>query len=95
MTRYSFGPDIDLDAEVVLLSDGTRLTEAKADAIATEMRRSRGRPSLSRASGTSPEVKARVPSELKDRLDAEAERRGVTQSALIREALERLLHSAS
>ena len=30
-----FGPDINLDKEVVLDYDGTRLTEAKAEEIAT------------------------------------------------------------
>jgi len=35
--RYCDGGDIDLDEEVVLLKDGTRLTEARAEELAAEM----------------------------------------------------------
>ena len=49
-----------------------------------------------RVSGThrrSPEVKARVPAELRDRLKQEAESRGTTTSELVREALTQYLAS--
>ncbi len=50
-----------------------------------------GRPSLTGAGKHSPEVKARVPLQLKKTLQREAKRRGQTCSELVREALEDFL----
>jgi hypothetical protein len=64
------GPDIDLDVEVVRdEKKGRRITEARAQRLAEEaMAKSGvGRPSLTAPGARSPEVKARVPAELKDR----------------------------
>jgi hypothetical protein len=44
--------------------------------------------------GRSPEVKARVPAELKHRLEREAKRHGATTSTLIRDAFDRYLRGA-
>jgi predicted DNA-binding protein len=44
---------------------------------------------------TSPEIKARVPAELKDRLQQAAKNQGQPLSVFIREALERHLDEAS
>ena len=78
------GKNINLDKEVVLLANGQRLTEKRAQKIAKEVTKSfAGRPSLSR-----------VPEKLKKALEREAKRRGETPSALIREALEKFLKSA-
>ena len=93
--RYVAGPDIDLDVETVTDKRGRRITERRAQEIAAEtlVRAGVGRPSLSGPGTHSPEVKARVPAELRDRLAAAARARGTTSSTLIREALERYLAS--
>lgn len=91
---YELGRDIDLDLEVVLDKDGTRITEKRAQEIAREVINSVGRPSLTGPATHSPEVKARVPRRLKVALEREAERRGQTPSALLRQALEEFLASA-
>jgi hypothetical protein len=93
--KYVLGPDIDLDVEVVLDGDGQRITERRAREIAAETlaKAGVGRPSLTRPGTHSPEVRARVPEELRARLDATAQQRGTTPSSLIREALERYLAS--
>jgi hypothetical protein len=93
-TKYVLGPDIDLDVEVVLDKRGRRITEARAQQIARQILREAGagRPSLTGAKIVSPEVKARVPQGMKDKLDREAKKLGVTPSALIRQALEEYLY---
>lgn len=93
--KYVIGSDIDLDVEVVLDRQGRRITEQRAQQIAAETleRAGVGRPSLTRPGARSPEIKARVPEELRDRLTAAARDRGTTTSTLIREALERYLAS--
>lgn len=84
--------DIDLDKEEFLYK-GERLTEEKAEQLAEDILRKarRGRPSLSGGRTHSPEVKARVPVELRDRLRARAEREHKGASQVIREALEAYL----
>jgi len=93
-TKYVLGPDIDLDVEVVLDKRGRRITEARAQQIASQILRENaaGRPSLTGAKIVSPEIKARVPQGMKDRLDREAKKLGVTPSVLIRQALEEYLY---
>jgi hypothetical protein len=94
-SKYVAGPDIDLDVEIVKDGKGRRLTERRARAIATNTlaKVGVGRPSLTGPGTHSPEIKARVPAELRDRLAAAARDRGTTSSHLIREALERYLAS--
>jgi predicted HicB family RNase H-like nuclease len=91
--KYIAGPDIDLDVEVVKDKQGQRITEQRAQQMATEAlaRAGVGRPSLTRPGARSPEIKARVPEELRERLTAAARARGTTASTLIREALESYL----
>jgi len=93
--KYAAGPDIDLDVDVVRDKKGRRITERRAQAIAIETvaKAGVGRPSLTGPGTHSPEIKARVPAELRDRLTAAARDRGTTSSTLIREALERYLAS--
>ena len=91
---YELGRNIDLDLEIVLDRDGTRITEKRAEEIVQEVLNSVGRPSLTGPARHSPEVKARVPERLKVALDAEAKRRGETPSALLRIALEEFLAKA-
>ena len=93
-TKYVWGPDIDLDKEVVLDKRGRRITEARAQQIARQILRENavGRPSLTGTKIVSPEIKARVPQDMKDKLDREAKKLGVTPSVLIRQALEEYLY---
>jgi hypothetical protein len=53
-----------------------------------------GRPSFTAPGKHPPEVKARVPLELKTKLQREAARRGETPSTVIRQALEEFLKGA-
>ncbi len=93
--KYTIGRYVDLDKEVVLDTNGRRITEARARQIAKEVHEfAVGRPSLSSPGVHSPEVKARVPMKLKKSLQREAKRRGVTSSALVRQAIEEFLRSA-
>lgn len=89
------GGAIDLDVEDVRLADGTRLTEAKAEALAEEVlhRTRRGRPSLTAPGERSPQLRLSLPAELRRRIQAQADREHRSVSALAREALERFLAS--
>lgn len=94
-TTYTLGRYIDLDKEVVLDSNGKRITEARARQIARRTHElAVGRPSLSSPGVHSPEIKARVPMKLKKSLQREAKRRGQTSSELVRQAIEEFLRSA-
>ena len=94
-SRYLLGKDIDLDREVIRDSHGTRITSKHAEKIVEEvLAQAVGRPSLTGPSKVSPEIKARVPEELKKALVKEAKRQGQTTSAVIRQALEEYLDTA-
>jgi hypothetical protein len=87
--KYIVGPDVDLDSEVVLLSDGTRLTNKLAAKMARDaIKQLRGRPSLTAAAVESPQLKVRVPVKLKKAIEKEAKRRGETTSTIVREVLQ-------
>jgi hypothetical protein len=93
--EYTLGRYVDLDKEVVLDTNGRRITEARARQIARETHELVvGRPSLSSPGVRSPEIKARVPMKLKKSLQREAKRRGQTSSELVRQAIEEFLRSA-
>ncbi|WP_154674435.1 ribbon-helix-helix protein, CopG family [Nakamurella lactea] len=91
--RYGkVGPDVDLDREVVRLPSGERLTRQRANEIAAEITgRPLGRPSLSGHRKPSPAVSFRVDPDTLARVQAEAEREGVTVSQLARHALDEFL----
>jgi hypothetical protein len=92
MTKYVDAGDIDLDEEVVLDSNGNRITEARAEEMAEHaLRAVRGRPSLTGASRHSPRVSFRLPDHERERAEQVARAEGKTVSALAREALERYL----
>jgi len=92
LIKYTLGPDVNLDKEVVRDSNGRRITERRAQEVAERtIAQMVGRPSLTGAGMHSPEVKARVPLQLKKTLQREAKRRGQTCSELVREALEDFL----
>jgi predicted HicB family RNase H-like nuclease len=88
---YRLGDDIDLDTDDVRLKDGTRLTSTRAEQIAEDVLRRRGRPSLAGDAETSPRVSFRIPEQLRRTADERARREGRTVSELAREALEHYL----
>ena len=83
------GPDVDLNSEIVLLPDGTRLTNKLAAKMARDaIKQVRGRPSLTAVAVESPQLKVRVPVKLKKAIEKEAKRRGETTSTIVREVLQ-------
>jgi len=87
--KIKVGPDVDLDSEVVLLPDGTRLTNKFAAKMARDaIKQVRGRPSLTAVAVESPQLKVRVPVKLKKAIEREAKRRGETTSTIVREVLQ-------
>jgi len=87
--KIKVGPDVDLDSEVVLLPDGTRLTNKLAAKMARDaIKQVRGRPSLTAIAVESPQLKVRVPVKLKKAIEKEAKRRGETTSTIVREVLQ-------
>jgi len=96
--KYEEGPDIDFDKEVVLDQNGERYTNARIDAMVKDIEEHGpyvGRPSLTAPTVHSPEIKARVPAPLKEKLEEVAQARGETPSALIRQAVEEFLAKSS
>jgi hypothetical protein len=88
-SKYVVGSDVDLDSEVVLLSDGKRLTNKLAVKMARNaIKQVRGRPSLTAVAVESPQLKVRVPVKLKKAIEKEAKRRGETTSTIVREVLQ-------
>ncbi len=94
-TKYTFGPDIDLNRTIIRDKNGKRITNKRAEKMAMDaIEKVLGRPSLTAKNVESPQLKVRVPIKLKKALDKEAKRRGETKSAIVREALEKFLKSA-
>jgi hypothetical protein len=88
-SKFVVGPDVDLNSEIVLLPDGTRLTNKLAAKLARDaIKQVRGRPSLTGVSVESPQLKVRVPVKLKKAIEKEAKRRGETTSTVVREVLQ-------
>lgn len=84
------GPDINLDQEEVYLSDGTRLTEAEAEAFSkrvVEQARRRGRPSISEATVRTPNLTVRVSPDVRAALESIAETQGRRLADVSRDAL--------
>jgi hypothetical protein len=91
-SRYRVGKDVNLKKEVVKDLSGKRITDRRVKQIVKQVRQqTAGRPSLSKPNVISPEVKARVPLQLKRALDRKAIQSGKSASELIRAALERYL----
>ena len=91
-SRYRVGKDVNLKKEVVKDLSGKRITDRRVKQIVKQVRQqTAGRPSLSKPNVISPEVKARVPAQLKRALDRRAIQSGKSASELIRAALERYL----
>jgi hypothetical protein len=91
-SRYRVGKDVNLKKEVVKDLSGKRITDRRVKQIVKQVRQqTAGRPSLTKANVISPEVKARVPLQLKRALDRRVIQSGKSASELIRTALERYL----
>ena len=91
-SRYRVGKDVNLKKEVVKDLSGKRITDRRVKQIVKQVRQqTAGRPSLTKPKVISPEVKARVPIQLKRALDRKAIQSGKSSSELIRAALERYL----
>ena len=91
-SRYRVGKDVNLKREVVKDLSGKRITNRRVKQIVKQVRQqTAGRPSLTKPNVISPEVKARVPIQLKRALDRRAIQSGKSASELIRAALERYL----
>jgi hypothetical protein len=93
--QYKLGPDVGPD-EKVYDSKGNLIDQDYIDRAVEDVHRQlgRGRPSLTAPGSVSPEIKARVPAELKARVEQAAKRQGKATSAVIREALERYLEAS-
>ena len=88
-SKFVVGPDVDLNSEIVLLPDGTRLTNKLAAKMARDaIKQVRGRPSLTGKAIESPQLKLRIPMKLKKAIEKEAKRRGETTSTVVREVLQ-------
>jgi hypothetical protein len=91
-TKYRLGKDVNLRKEIVRDLSGRRITDRRVKQIVKEVtKKTAGRPSLTKPNVISPEVKARVPIQLKKALDRKAIQSGKSPSELIRAALERYL----
>ena len=91
------GPDIDLEKDVVLDSDGRRIDHAYVDdavtAAHTVLDKRAGRSSLTGKAEHSPQVTFRIPPEMKAKAERAAREKGTTVSKLAREAFESYLAS--
>ena len=93
--KYKAGPDVKR-GEKVYDSKGNRIDQNYIDRAVEDVHRQlgRGRPSLTAPGAVSPEIKARVPAELKRRVERVAKRQGKSTSAVVREALEEHLEAS-
>jgi predicted HicB family RNase H-like nuclease len=91
------GPDVDLETEVVLDSDGRRIDDAHVDEVVAAaheyLDRRAGRPSLTGRAERSPQVTFRVTPEMKARAEVAARVQGTKVSHLARRAFEQVLVS--
>ena len=93
--RYTLAdqPDADLEQQDLRDSRGRRITQNYVDAAVADVhdKLGRGRPSLSAAGHRSPQVTFRLPSDLRDRTEAQARQEGTKVSDVARRALEEYL----
>lgn len=84
------GPDIDLDTEDVRLPDGSRLTEAGAQALAERVlaQRRAGRPSITGGRERTPSLTVRVPAHTRSALEQIAHQQNRRLADVSRAALD-------
>ena len=94
-----FGPDVDLDDEVVVVG-GARFAEADAEVVSAEIARDKslnnlipGRKSLSGNGKHSPVINVRVSETTRRRLEELAAAHGASISKLARQAIEEFVNS--
>jgi predicted HicB family RNase H-like nuclease len=95
--RYRVTPgatvdEVDLDKEVVIFR-GKRLTEARAQKVATQTLRRAGRPSLTGRPAHSPRVGVRLSDDVRAQLQERADREHKSLSAVLREAVEQYVRA--
>lgn len=93
--KYKAGPAVKR-GDKVYDSKGNLIDHDYIDRAIEDVHRQlgRGRPSLTAPGAVSPEIKARVPADLKRRVEQVAKRQGKSTSAVVREALERHLEAS-
>lgn len=93
--KYKAGPDVKR-GEKIYDSKGNLIDDAYIERAVEDAHRQlgRGRPSLTAPGAVSPEIKARVPAELKARVERAAKKQGKSTSAIVREALQRHLEAS-
>lgn len=93
--KYEAGPDVKPEEEVYD-SKGNRIDQDYIDRAVEDVHRQLGpgRPSLTSPGAVSPEIKARVPADLKRRVEELVKREGISVSAFVREALEEHLEAS-
>ncbi|HST64855.1 MAG TPA: hypothetical protein VLM05_06675 [Mycobacteriales bacterium] len=86
-------PDADLQKEDLRDSRGRRITQDYVDSAVADVHEKigRGRPSLSAPGRRSPQVTFRLPSDLRERAEAQARQEGTKVSDVARRALEEYL----
>ena len=86
-------PDADLQQEDLRDNRGRRITQDYVDAAVADVQEKlgRGRPSLSASGHRSPQVTFRLPSDLRERAEAQARQEGTRVSDVARRALEEYL----
>ena len=91
--KVSDETDADLEQEDIRDSRGRRITQDYVDAAVADAhgKLGRGRPSLTAAGHRSPQVTFRLPSELRERAEAQAHHEGTRVSDVARRALEEYL----
>ena len=93
--RYQLDPepDVDLDRDDIRDSRGRPITQDYVDAAVADVHEKlgRGRPSLTQAGTTSPQVTFRLPAELRRDAEQQARREGTPISSIARKALEEYL----
>ncbi|MBO0768054.1 MAG: hypothetical protein J2O48_05135 [Solirubrobacterales bacterium] len=93
----TFGPDVDLDDEVILLPDGERLTEERAEQLAENVvaLHRGGRPSVSGGRKRTPVMSLRVPEATRAALEALARAQGRRLADVSRDALNEYVRTHS
>jgi hypothetical protein len=93
--RYTLAeqPEADIQREDIRDRRGRRITQDYVDAAVADAQEKigRGRPSLSAAGRRSPQVTFRLPSEMRERAEAQARQEGTKVSDVARRALEEYL----
>lgn len=92
VSRFRDGQTVG-EADGILDAQGRPLTESYVTQAVDDVRTALGRPSLNGDTGKSPQIVVRLPRELRVRAAQVASERGISISALTRDALKNFLGS--